>query len=143
MPVKQKVQVYVVQKFNWEYNDEYFYHDDEGSAIKTFRDRAKAEAYRMELEQACRDGINPFEMNDLDLAGQTSLNAGELARRLSAAGIEPPEGVGDDEDGYVEFFEWWMDHAEELTEEQRHLVWDLCDRARFYDIVETEVEVEE
>jgi hypothetical protein len=143
MAVKQKVKVFVVQKFNWEYNDEYYYHDDEGSAIKTFRDRAKAEAYRLQLERDCRDGINPFEMNDLDLAGQTSLSAAELGRRLRAAGIEPPEGIDEDNDGYVEFFEWWSDAADDLTGEQRNVVWDLCDRARFYEVVETEVEVEE
>jgi hypothetical protein len=143
MAVKQKVKVFVVQKYQWEYSDEYYYRDDGGSAIKTFRDRAKAEAYRMELERECRDGINPFEMNDLDLGAQTSLGTGELCRRLRAAGIEPPEGVGEDDDGYVEFFEWWSDNGEDLTEEQRHVVWDLCDRARFYDVVETEVEVEE
>jgi hypothetical protein len=142
MAVKQRVKVFVVQKYQWEYSDEYYYHEDTGAAIKTFRDRAKAEAYRMELERECRDGINPFEMNDLDLGAQTSLGGGELCRRLHAAGIEPPEGVGQDDDGYVEFFEWWCDVADELTLEQRNVVWDLCDRARFYDVVETEVEVE-
>jgi len=115
------------------------------------------------MERECRDGINPFEMNGYTLADQTSLRAGELARRLHAAGIElpevpnadevnrnlraiglePPEDLGDDEDDYIEFIEWWSDHADDLTEEQRNIVWDLCDRARFYDIVETEVEVEE
>jgi hypothetical protein len=139
----KKVKVYVVQEYQWEYSDEYYYHDDDGAPIKTFRDRARAEAYRMDLEREARDRINPFEMNNLDLAAQTSLGAAELARRLRAAGIDPPEGIGEDNDGYIELLEWWSDSADDLTEEQLHTVWDLCDRARFYEVVETEVEVEE
>ena len=40
----EKLKVYVVQRFQWEYNDEYHYRADDGEPIKTFRDRTRAEA---------------------------------------------------------------------------------------------------
>jgi hypothetical protein len=135
---RAKLKVFVVQKFFWWYNDEYWSGLGDGDPIRTFRDRGRAEAYRMELERAARreKGICPFDINGLGLEDQTSLSESEFRRRLSAAGIDGP-GVGE------YFRSWWDDVEATLTEEQRDLVWDLLDLAQFYRVEETEIEVEQ
>ena len=51
---KKTMAVYVVQRVNWEYNDEY---DErcEGAPLRTFLSREKAEAYARELAALPRD----------------------------------------------------------------------------------------
>jgi hypothetical protein len=134
---KQSITVYVVQQYHWEYSDEYFYHDDDGEAIQTFRDRRKAETYRDELEREMQrnNGFGPFEMNGLEFEEQTSLTFAQFQKGVRQLGLETPADESD-------CFEWWHDNAEKFTTNQRFGVWKLMDKARFYEIVETELEVE-
>jgi hypothetical protein len=138
MPKKTRsITVYVVQQYHWEYSDEYFYHDDAGETIQTFRNRRKAEAYRDELEREMQrtNGFGPFEMNSLGFEDQTSLTFAEFQQGVRQLGLEAPTSEWD-------CYEWWHDNAGSFTAEQCYGVWKLMDRARFYEVVETELEVE-
>lgn len=135
---KQRVEVFVVRKHLWMYNDEY--DDLEGSEpVRTFRDRARAEEHRQELERRARRGefgcadFNPFNMAGYELDDQTSRTEDELAEAVEALGLEPPD------DG--EWFTWWADHAEDFTPEQREALWALFDAIAFFEVVADEVEV--
>ena len=141
MPNPAKVRLYVVMRYDWDYNDEFYYRSSDGEGLKAFRNRSQAEAYRMEQERQARDGVNPFEMNELTLDAVTSLSGQELVSRLRAAGIEAP-AIPEDDDGLCELMEWWVTAEDELTDVQKDLVWDLLDKARFFEVVEMEMEVE-
>ena len=89
--------VYIVQAMTWEYNDEYHYPTGEGDPVKAFRDHARAEAYRLELEQAppvqsCLSFLfnyaGSYQFDD-PLPRMTSLSEAELLERLRAAEASP------------------------------------------------------
>jgi hypothetical protein len=138
---------FVVQEIGWNYNDEYFYRGSDGETddrpVRAFRTREGAEAHRRALE-ADREGmeqLNPFEFGQ-SLAAVTSLTSRELARRLTALGLEPPDIEPDEDDGgeeWLGWFEWWQDAGEQLTAEQNAQVWNLLDRIRFYEVLEVEL----
>jgi hypothetical protein len=125
------IEVFVVQKRYWWYNDEYDAAIS-SDAIQTFRDRKKAEQYREELERRIRRGeegehYNPFGMNGLDLSDQTSLGADELSDAVEALGLDPPPS-GD-------WQGWWDRKAKKFTPEQREALWALFDQISFYEVV--------
>jgi hypothetical protein len=137
---KPFINVFVVQKRYWWYNDEY--DDPVGSdAIQTFRDRDRAEKYRAELEAKIRRGedggehYNPFGMNGLSLSDQTSLSEDELADAVQALGIDPPDS-GD-------WHGWWYRKAKKFTPEQREALWALFDQISFYEVVSERLPVSE
>ena len=48
--------LYVVQRLNWIYNDSFVeYRSDRDEYLKAFSDRARAEAYRLQLIEESRD----------------------------------------------------------------------------------------
>jgi hypothetical protein len=131
---KKMVPAYIVQRIHWEYNDEY-YGRYEGEAVKTFLDRAKAEAYRREREHAARRQWRegpPCELNmgGLDTAAQTSLSPRQLTDRLAELGM--PDG------GMQETSDWWDD----LDPGERDAVWDLFDKVHFFEVRPVRLEVE-
>jgi hypothetical protein len=139
VPKKATITVYVVQKLDWEFSDEYFFTVG-GLELRAFRDPDRAEAYRRELERAARRGEveddlgNPFSAHGLGLEAQSSLEADRFRDALRSHGIDPP----DDHD----FYSWWVDEGKRLAPDQRQVVWDLCDQVQLYEVVEQEVEVE-
>jgi hypothetical protein len=138
MARKKYVTVFMVQKHAWFYNDEFFMVVD-SEPVQTFRDRARAEQYRAEVERAARRSdpmaCNPFSLNGVELDAVTSLGEDDLARRVEEIGLEPPE------DGH--WHNWWYEKAEEFTPDQLEAVWGLCDRVQLFEVVEDRVEVRE
>jgi hypothetical protein len=157
---RKKVTVYTVQTVWWDYTDEYYYRvdgkyhdsDDESLAfegsrpvpVKSFLSREKAEAHRDELERKERGDQNPFMWGGLgeSLADYTTLKAETFLDRVRALGVKPPRY---DKRGRGKMFEvggWWEDVSERMTDEQRHAVWDLLDKVRFFTVVPMQVELE-
>jgi len=132
---KKTITAYVVHKRFWNYNDEFYYVEGR-MPTKSFLTREKAEAYRKQIEPAARRFDNPFECEGLGEADWTSLSKAELDAGLRKLGFTPPR----DDD----YFGWWLSEVgDTCTAEQRHGVYDLLDRVQFYEVVKTEVELEE
>jgi hypothetical protein len=137
MAGREQLKVYVVRRLNWEYGDDFWYREEAGDApVETFLDRTKAEARRRQLEwqhvQEAR--INPFGYIDADLEGRTSLPPEEFFLRLRRAGLR----LGG-EDGWRSYL--WSQY-DELSDEQRRLVWEAVDGIRFFEVVEMTVDLE-
>ena len=133
--------VYVVRRLDWEYNDEFYDHYGCATPLKAFLRRGLAEAECRDREAAARReeadrGSNPFELGDFnDLSAHTSLGAAELAARFRDLGLTPPA------DGECfSYHLWWDDNAHRLTPAKRRAVWLLCDRVRFFEVVEAEID---
>jgi hypothetical protein len=132
--------VYVVQEMNWEYNDEY--HFPAGEPVKAFRDRDRAEAYRRELEQAPRvQDCLSFLLNyagayqfDDPLPRMTSLSQAELLERIDGADLPAPQGPP------YSWADWYEITWGGLEPKERHRLYDIFDRVRFYQIVEMDLE---
>jgi len=130
---------YIVQRINWNYNDEYFYRgagEGDDQPVKAFRDRARAEAHLRKLvddECADWDGVNPFEMGQ-SLADVTSMSGTELANAVRAVGLRPPDANSEINELYT-WYEWYSGPGEESE-----AVWRLLDRIRFFEIIEIAVE---
>ncbi len=155
MPTRQ-VPAYVVQQVHWEYNDEYYYRldgetgelgdGDEGGPApqRTFLSRKKAEAWWRRREEEAREDQSPFDYGALggDLEDYSSLSPAEFLDRMRAFGVSPPSFS---ENGRLpdSLWEWWEREVAGMTAEQRSAVWDALDRVRFYEIVETTIELEE
>lgn len=158
----EKVTVYTVTSVAWEYTDEYYYRldgepeiralaeeSDCGSGIssepiRSFLTREKAEAHCLTLERKKRKGLNPFNYGGLgvSLGSYTSLHADTFKERIRARGLEPPKFDRRGRAEMGELYSWWEKVADDLTEEQRHAVWDLLDQVRFFTVVSVEVELE-
>ena len=134
----QTVEVFVVRKHYWWYNDEY---DSVVSSdpILTFRDRNKAEKHRQELERKVRRGevdgghYNPFQMGGLDLSDQTSLSDAELAAAVEELGLVPAD--------HGDWHGWWYENYDGFTPQQREALWGLFDQISFYEVVSDVIEV--
>ena len=139
---KNTVTVYVVQRIDWEYNDEFNerYDPTELNSLQSFLTREKAEAYRQRLERARRGDENPFSYGDSpDLTGYSTFSADAFRTRIEAAGlamISPRRSA--------RFNYWdWYESLSGATDEQRHAVWDALDLVRFYEIEPMKVELED
>ena len=154
MPTR-KVTAYVVQQVHWEYNDEYFFRLDgetgelgegpDGPApLHTFLSRTKAEAWWRKREELARGDQSPFDYGTLGgrVEDYGNLTPAEFRDRLRVAGVSPPSF---DEDGRPRgaLWEWWDRNVADMTPAQRSAVWDALDRVRFYEIVETTLDLEE
>jgi hypothetical protein len=142
MPLPNAKKVYVVQEMNWEYNDEYHSPVGEGQPVMAFRDRNRAEAYRHELEQAPRvqDCLSylfiyagAYQFED-PLARLTSLSEAALLERIGAATLPVPKEPS------CTWQQWYELNWGGLEPAERHRLYDLFDRARFYQIVEMDLE---
>ena len=139
---KNTVTVYVVQRIDWEYNDEFNerYDPTELNSLQSFLTREKAEAYRQRLERERRGDENPFSYGDSpDLGGYSTLSADAFRTRIEAAGLSiiPPNRRSSAGFNYWD----WYDGLNEA--EQRHAVWDALDLVRFYEIEPMKVELED
>src|SRR5947209_10900464 len=154
MPTRT-VPAYVVQQVHWEYNDEYFYRLDgdagefgeegseEAGPLRTFLSRKKAEAWWRRREEEARGDQSPFDYGALggDLDDYSTLSPGEFRDRLRAAGVSPPS-FGENGRLRDGLWEWWEREVIDMTAAQRSAVWDALDRVRFYEIVETTIDLE-
>ena len=157
MARKTTVTVYVVHKVTWAYNDEWYYRPDRESTgtddevdeydgvdgdenainppVKAFRDRAKAEAHARALESKERARQSfPFAFEPAFVEDPADNEV--LVEQIRQAGLNPPRRG---RHGYIDFHSWWN----RLSKQQRDIVWDLFDAIRFFEVIETEVELEE
>jgi hypothetical protein len=126
--------VFVVVEVHWAYNDQEFYRGADAVApVQAYTSRDKAEAVCRRREREARLRYNPFEMNSCGRwEAWTSLPREEFRRRVEALGLTPP-----DEDRFdSDWSDWW--HTD-MTTAQRQGVWDLIDRAAFFEVAEVEL----
>jgi hypothetical protein len=149
MPEDPSATVYLVCEVYWEYNDEggYGWRGEEPQVA--FRDRARAEAHRLELEwQRRKDSGHPNPARfplDCDschdegyLRASTSLDEEALVRRLAERGLPLPE-PGDGQPGLRYDWlhgDWWERVQRQLPQAEWPWLWDLFDRVRFYEVAE-------
>jgi len=159
--------VWIVQRIDWEYSDEYFYRNGD-TPLKAFRKRAAAEAHRLELERAARAEIieaPPVVQNGNDeyrspwyynldytfgnLTDLTSLSLDEFVSRAKAIGLPdfPPIMLSTEVSSFAHIWDdeeesdaWWYQAWETLKPDRTDLLWDILDRLHFFQVVEVEVE---
>ena len=113
-----------------------------GRPIAVFNDKAAAEARVAELERQERAVLNPFTFIGSDyyrFGVISSLTAEEFADRMKALAPKarlPKANLDQERD----WFGWWEENADGLTEEQRQSVWDLLDRLDLYRVMTAELE---
>lgn len=102
--------------------------------VRTFADRATAEATARDLEWGLRGRVNPFRCGGPRLHYQTAFDAARLFDWCLDHGLDPP-GVTDDSGVWAA---WWESHKDGFTPAQRAAVWEVLDRVRFYRVEEAE-----
>jgi len=146
--------VYLIQRINWGYDDEWFYPDGE-TPYHAFADRERAEAALKDLErqaqtelltpQGSAEGLNGNLY--LTFGGRevvTSLSWKQLNDRLHTMGLASYPFREDMDFGGFSIYrdnDWWRSlwqKAESIG--QLDVVWELFDRIRFFEIVEVEWE---
>ena len=141
--------VYLVCAVNWEWNDEGGYDCRSDEPLLAFRDRARAEAHRLELEWKQREALaypNParFPLGydgylDADyLSCSTSLDEPSLVRRLTERGVPLPEESGRQEGPRYNWLncQWWERAQAHLPRDDWPWLWGLFDRVRLFELVE-------
>jgi hypothetical protein len=102
--------------------------------IRTYSDRATAEAAATELEWDIRGRVNPFRCGGPRLHYQTAFDAARLFDWCLDHGLDPP-GVTPESATWAD---WWDAHREGFTAAQRAAVWEVLDRVRFFRVIESE-----
>jgi len=139
--------VYIVQEFQWEYNDEWF--DLEGDTpIRAFVDRDMAEAYQQRREAEARASFaqsGPRRANFPSFFGgfprMSTLSEAAFQGRLQALGLPLPPEMPDGDDIAMDLSDdWWEAVWAAVTPDLEEAFWGLFDRLRFYEIVAVEVQ---
>jgi hypothetical protein len=130
-----KQTVYLVQQIAWDPDDScpgrfVRLGLEEGSPVKAFHDRARAEALCAELERDFRSGLNLFCYGRA-VDDWTSLPPGLFRDWLLDAGLSPPELEQEAE----EWVRWWECESCRMSEVQREKVWEAADGVRFFAVV--------
>lgn len=126
---------YLVARYEWQVTEDGSWRvdDDPVEPVAFFASRAAAEDAARRLEREARAALTPFRMcRSLDLL--TGRDAPALSAALRAIGLPP---LGDDHSTWPT---WWEEHVVPLSDDARHLVWDVFNRLKFYCIDEVEVE---
>ena len=127
-----------MQKVGWTYNDQWYYRDGmrEDTPIVAYASRDRAEAERVERERRERfEAGSPLEHGP-DLEWCSGLNVAEFLRHLETIGVPVPEV----EPGETPYWrDWWEMVEDDLTEEQRHAIWDVMGRVRLFEVIEVDV----
>lgn len=126
--------VYVLERFNWRKGRGQWLNLPGADHIRSFVDRADADARCREMEWDLRRRVNPFSCGGPFLHYQTSFDAARLFDWCLDANLEPP-GLTNDSRVWAD---WWATHHEKMTDAQRASVWEALDRVRFYRVSETE-----
>jgi hypothetical protein len=134
--------VYLVQRKGWSFDDyqQEFDHDPDaggGVPVRAFASRARAEACARNLERAARKEVSPFVFGDLGYLSSLSLE--EFCDFLRTLKVRPPPIESLERHPFARWREWWDEHAGGLSEGKRDAIWDMLDRLRFYEVVETEL----
>jgi hypothetical protein len=121
--------------------------------MKAFTDPLAAENYRQEVERGVRtppSQANPFHgFRESEVEGQqlrkladlTSFPEPIFADWLRDADLTPPKLPSSGELPGGDWADWWDANAPHMTDSQRARVWRALDKLRFFEIVETELEV--
>jgi hypothetical protein len=128
--------VYILERYNWRRAGGHWLSLPGSDRLRSFTDRAEAEARCREMEWELRRKINPFVCGPF-LHYQTSFDAPRLFDWCLDAGLEPP-GVTNDSRIWAD---WWARHRKRMTDRQRAIFWDALDHVRFYRIEESEASV--
>ena len=141
--------LYIVQRIEWNYSDEWFYQDGD-TPLKAFADRDAAERFRQEKENAARAELleNPAAEDGVwnanigatfgDWESMSSLTQDEFRQRAREIVLRdfPSQQVNGQR--WVETWDsdWWRDAWAALSPDRTALLWNLLDRLRFFEIVE-------
>src|SRR5262245_32399389 len=147
----------------WSYGEQFYPRG--GWPVEAFTDPERVQARLVELEGQRRQGVNPF-LYGATVENWSSLPEGVFRDWLLDAGLpDPPVGYWEEQSGggdpfdpeggedisidlnlpYEEDLEeprlwvaWWERHRPGMTPEQVALVWEACDKVRFYRVKEME-----
>lgn len=153
------MRVYLVQRRNWEFNDEYF-EDTQREPLKAFQSAEDAALYRAQREREERRrieqeglypdecGLNPFMVFAPQEAPSatdpnadpilSSLPEEELVAWLQGQGLPCPVKHPEEYEFYED--DWWASFLQASTTEQRDAFWDRLDYVQLFEIVEVELE---
>lgn len=133
--------VYVVQRLNWQYNDNW--HDlVDDEPVKAFLSRDDADAYRTLLEQQ-----HGLDRNPCDFAGglrrASDLSEDEVIVRLHELGLPlPPLHPWTDDSRYDWGDGQWWSRATTLAGDARgEQLWAIFNRCRMYEVVQADMDV--
>jgi hypothetical protein len=131
---------YIIQKIDWEYNDEHFFFGGE-KVVKAYTDRSKAEAVLKQREEAFRGECgNPCAFaGGLDDA--TRLTEEQLIASLEELGVKPPllttRSRGTAYRGWDD--RWWNAAVAAVGADRLDDLWVLFDKVRGYQLVEIDL----
>jgi hypothetical protein len=129
--------IYLVQRLvRPEFYEAYMERENVGLPVHACARAEDAERRRQELEQEARRVVCPFLLGAP--TEYSTLEAPDLADRFRALGLRRLPRTFDWESA-ADWLRWWDEHAETLTHEQRHGIWEALDRLRFYEVVEIEL----
>jgi hypothetical protein len=124
---------YSLERLNWVRNQHGCLRKPGRTRVAVFADYAAAVAAAAERESAERAQTNPFACGAPCLYYQSRFDNRALQDWVYDAGLEPPQP---DATGIIDWVAWFDAYAPQLTESQRHHIWEACDRVCFYDVVE-------
>lgn len=101
--------------------------------LRSFADRATAEAAAGEMEWDVRARVNPFRCGGPRLHYQTAFDAARLYDWCLDHGLDPPAVTPDS----GPWADWWDAHRDGFTPAQRAAVWEVLDRVRFFRVEES------
>jgi hypothetical protein len=125
---------YILERLNWRRASGIWLNLPGTDRLRSFADRADADALCREREWEVRRKINPFGCGGPFLHYQTAFDAARLFDWCLDAGLDPP-GVTNDSRIWAD---WWATHHEKMTDAQRATVWEALDRVRFFRVMESE-----
>lgn len=110
---------------------------EDATPIAVFSSQAAAEAHAAELEQQARRELSPFLFLDLrELDHISSHPVTEWRRRLKTVGLNmPTKKAFNDGSGEIDWQAWYDSLVETLTDEQRRVLWGLCDQLSLYKVM--------
>lgn len=124
---------YILERLNWRRARGLWLNLPGTDRLRSFADRADADALCREREWEVRRKVNPFGCGGPFLHYQTAFDAARLFDWCLDAGLDPP-GVTNDSRVWAD---WWATHHEKMTDAQRATVWEALDRVRFFRVVES------
>ena len=125
--------VYTLHRLVWRRHADGWLNLPGSDPVRTYSDRAIAEAAAGEMEWDIRGRINPFRCGGPRLHYQTAFDAARLFDWCLDHSLDPP-GVTPES---ATWSAWWDDHQKAFTPAQRAAVWEVLDRVRFFRVEES------
>jgi hypothetical protein len=120
--------VCILERLNWRPVGPLWLAPPGADPLRSFADRAAAEAEARDREWAVRRRVNPFECGGPFLHYQTSFDAARLFDWFLDLGLDPPEPT-------TESSAWaraWEANLPTMSDAQRAGAWEVLDRVRFF-----------